>query len=177
MQFFPFLREEHTLFACKIQIESQIECWNVMQTHLILYTQYTLHLTYVTRIRQMFSLSESVCQCCRHEDGAGTLWLSHKVSFTQLLWRALVQCLCHRADSVFCVWWVRHVCWPRLLLTHVPVQTLRQAFKPVVHQVMAADGGHWITRRSDLDAVTKKSREQMNPKPREKNETAADDSL
>lgn len=60
------------------------------------------------------------------------------------------------AASVLRVRRVGGVCQPRLPLPHVPVQALGQALKPVVHQVVAADGGHWVTRRSDLDAVGKR---------------------
>lgn len=56
-------------------------------------------------------------------------------------------------SSVFCVWRVRDVCQSCLPLAHVPVQTLGQAFEPVVHQVMATDGRHRVTGCSDLDTV------------------------
>lgn len=62
---------------------------------------------------------------------------------------------------VFGVWWVRAVRQPCLPLAHVPVQTLGQAFEPVVHQVVAADGGHWVTGCGDLDTVERKSRERI----------------
>lgn len=60
-----------------------------------------------------------------------------------------------RAASVLRVWRVGGVCQPRLPLPHVPVQALGQALEPVVHQVVAADGGDRVTRCSDLDAVKK----------------------
>lgn len=62
------------------------------------------------------------------------------------------------AASVLRVRRVGGVCQPRLPLPHVPVQALGQALKPVVHQVVAADGGYWVARRSDLDAVKKKKK-------------------
>lgn len=67
---------------------------------------------------------------------------------------------CHLV-LVFCVGRVRAVRQPCLPLAHVPVQTLGQAFEPVVHQVVAADGGHWVTGCGDLDTVERKSRERI----------------
>lgn len=61
-----------------------------------------------------------------------------------------------RLVLVFCVWWVWAVRQPCLPLAHVPVQTLGQAFEPVVHQVVAADGGHWVTGCGDLDTAERK---------------------
>lgn len=68
--------------------------------------------------------------------------------------------ICHLV-LVFCVGWVRAVRQPCLPLAHVPVQTLGQAFEPVVHQVVAADGGHWVTGCGDLDTVERTSRERI----------------
>lgn len=58
----------------------------------------------------------------------------------------------HEPGSVLRVWRVGRLGEARLPLAHVPVQTLRQALEPVVHQVMAADGRHGVARRGDLDA-------------------------
>lgn len=55
--------------------------------------------------------------------------------------------------SVFCVRRVRNVCESGLPFAHVPVQTLSQTFKPVIHEVMTTDGRHWVARRCDLNAV------------------------
>lgn len=89
-----------------------------------------------------------------------TLSLSYYILLTQLLFRAQIQCL---ADLVFGVWRVRHIRQSRLPLAHVPVQTLGQAFEPVVYQVMATDGGHRVTGCSNLDTVGKKHRRKINP--------------
>lgn len=54
---------------------------------------------------------------------------------------------------VFRVGGVGHVGEPSLPLADVPVQTLSQTLKPVVHQVVATDGRNGVTRRGDLNTV------------------------
>lgn len=60
-------------------------------------------------------------------------------------------------QSVFCVWRVRGVCESGLPLAYVPVQTLSQTFKPVIHQVVTTDRWHWITGGRDLNTVGRRT--------------------
>lgn len=66
-------------------------------------------------------------------------------SLTQLLWS--------QTDSVFRVWRVRDFGQSGLPLTDVPVQTLSQALKPIVDQIVAANGWHRVTGSGYLDTV------------------------
>lgn len=60
-------------------------------------------------------------------------------------------------QSVFCVWRVRGVCESGLPLAYVPVQTLSQTFKPVIHQVVTTDRWHRITGGRDLNTVGRRT--------------------
>lgn len=71
-------------------------------------------------------------------------------------------------QSVFCVWRVRGVCESGLPLAYVPVQTLSQTFKPVIHQVVTTDRWHRITGGRDLNTVGRRTDGRIILKLREK---------
>lgn len=96
----------------------------------------------------------------------GCLWTTSAPHSISCKWRIVAWIFFSSLNTshsvlVFCVGWVRAIRQPCLPLAHVPVQTLGQAFEPVVHQVVAADGGHWVTGCGDLDTVERKSRERI----------------
>lgn len=70
------------------------------------------------------------------------------------------------ALSVLCVWGVRGLRQPRLLLAHIPMQTLGQTVEPVVNQVMTTDGGHRVAGGGDLNTDRERRRERGSERER-----------